>query len=190
MRYRIAAALCLIFMPSPALADRFEFDRSHTKILFFVNHLGFADSIGEFTDYDGYFVFDEKAPEKSSVFVTIKPAGIRTSSSALDEKLQNEEFFNSAAFPEIKFASSGIKVTGTNTGEITGDVTLLGVTKPVTLKVTFNKADFHPYSKEYVAGFGAETSFNRSDFGMSAYTPAVGDEVRLLIQTEGVRRAP
>ena len=186
MRFIYSIILPIIFITSPALADRYEFDKGHTKILFFINHLGFSDSVGEFTDYDGHFMFDEKAPEKSSVEVVLKPAGIRTSSAGLDEHLQNADFFNSTAFPDIRFVSTAVKVTGENTGELTGNVTLLGVTKPVTLNVKFNKAGQHPYSKEFVAGFSAETSFKRSDFGMSYGIPGVGDEVRMEIYTEGI----
>ncbi|MFW0776719.1 MAG: YceI family protein [Rickettsiales bacterium] len=178
----------LAMISAPALADRFEFDKGHTKILFFIDHMGFSQSVGEFTDYDGHFVFDEKAPEKSSVEVTLKPAGIRTSSVKLDEHLQNADFFNVEKFPDVTFKSTAVKVTGENTGEVTGDATMLGVTKPVTMKVTFNKAGIHPYSKDYVAGFSAEATLKRSDFGMNYGIPNVGDEVRIEIYTEGISK--
>ncbi len=83
MTRAIFAALPALFIAAPALADTYEFDKSHTKILFFINHLGFSDTIGEFTGYDGNFTFDQNAPEKSSVDVTLKPSGIRTSSESV-----------------------------------------------------------------------------------------------------------
>lgn len=186
MKRFILAALLSTAFTAPALADKYDFDKSHTKVLFFINHLGFSDTIGEFTSYDGNFTFDEKKPETSSVDVTIKPSGIRTSSSALDNELQGEKFFNSEKFPDIRFVSKSVKVTGANTGDILGEVTMLGVTKPVTMKVTFNKADYHPFTQAYVAGFHAEATLKRSDFGMNSYLPAVGDEVRIMVNTEGL----
>lgn len=185
MKRIILAALLSTVFSAPALADKYEFDKSHTKILFFINHLGFSDTVGEFTTYDGNFTFDQAKPEASTVDVTLKPSGIRTSSPALDQHLQAAEYFNSEKFPDIRFVSKSIKVTGPNTGEVLADVTMLGVTKPVTLKVTFNKADYHPFTQAYVAGFRAEATLKRSDFGMTASIPAVGDEVKILVNTEG-----
>ena len=167
-------------------ADKYEFDKSHTRILFYVNHLGFSNMVGEFTDYDGYFTFDPQKPEDSSVEVTIKPTGIRTSSRELDEKLQGEKFFKSEQFPTIKFVSNKIKVEGEKTGEIGGVVTMLGVSKPATLTVQFNKADYHPFTQDFVAGFSASATLKRSEFGMKEYLPMIGDEVRIEVQTEGI----
>lgn len=183
--FTLLFAIISIFSSAYA-ADRYEFDKSHTRILFYVNHLGFSDMIGEFTDYDGYFTFDPKNPNDSSVDVTIKPTGIRTSSSDLDKKLQDDEFFKSEEFPTIRFIGKGVKVTGKNTGEIHGDLTMLGITKPAFITVHFNKADYHPLTKDFVAGFSASAKVNRSEFGMTSYIPMVGDEVRLEVQTEGI----
>lgn len=180
-------ALLAISLPAPAFAaDKYEFDKSHTRILFYINHLGFSDMVGEFTDYDGYFTFDENKPEDSSIDITLKPSGIRTSSKELDEKLQGEKFFKSDQFPTIKFVSNKVKKTGEKTGEVEGIVTMLGVSKPTTLTVHFNKADYHPYTNNFVAGFSASSTIKRSEFGMKEYLPMIGDEVRIEVQTEGV----
>lgn len=184
-RILIASLAALLTFPALA-ADRYEFDKSHTSILFFISHLGYSQTVGKFTEFDGHFTFDQQKPETSSVDVTLKPAGIRTSSTALDEHLQNKDFFNTAQFPDIRFKSTAVKVTGENTGEVTGDVTLLGVTKPVVLNVRFNKADVHPKTQDFIAGFSAEATLKRSDFGMVYGIPMVGDEVKLVIETEGV----
>jgi polyisoprenoid-binding protein YceI len=169
-----------------AATDNYSIDKSHTRILFYVNHLGFSDTIGDFTSYNGSFTFDEKKPDASSVEFTLKPSGIRTSSETLDDHLQGEKFFNSKQFPDIRFVSTRVKVTGKNTGDITGNLTLLGVTKPVVLHVTFNKAGTHPFTKMYVAGFSAHATIKRSDFGMDHLIPMVSDEVTLQVQLEGV----
>jgi polyisoprenoid-binding protein YceI len=185
MRKLLFSLLLLVATPAFA-ADRYEFDKSHTNILFFISHVGFSQMVGIFTDYDGYFTFDPNKPAESTIDVTIKPTGIRTSSTALDAHLQKPEFFNTEKFPEIKFVSTGIQVTGAKTGVVTGNVTLLGITKPVALKVTFNKGDYHPITQDFIAGFSAEATLKRSDFGMTNGIPMVGDEVKIMIETEGV----
>jgi polyisoprenoid-binding protein YceI len=179
-------ALTTALVATPALADHYTLDKAHTNVIFFINHLGFSDMIGKFKDIDGTFTFDQQAPEKSVIDVTIMPSSIETSSAKLDSELQNDKFFNSDKFPTIHFVSKIVKITGSNTGDVEGDLTMLGVTKPATLHVKFNKADVHPMTKDYVAGFSAETTVKRSEFGMGAYIPMVGDDVRVMIQTEGV----
>jgi polyisoprenoid-binding protein YceI len=177
----------LVLAATPAFAaDRYEFDKSHTNILFFIGHMGFSEMVGRFTDFDGYFLFDPKKPEDSKIDVTLKPKGIKTSSEGLDEHLQKPEFFNTEKFPEIHFVSTAIKVTGEKTGDVTGDATMLGVTKPVVLHVMLRKADFRPMIQDFAAGFHAEATLKRSDFGMTQGIPLVDDEVHLIIETEGV----
>lgn len=184
MRTFVLAA-SLVTLATPAFAaDRYEFDKSHTNIVFFVSHLGFSNMVGTFTDYDGTFTFDPKKAETSSIDVKIKPAGVRTSSTGLDEHLQKPDYFNAAQFPEITFKSTAIKTTGEKTGEVTGNLTMLGVTKPVVLNVTFNKIDRHPYTQDLVAGFSASTTVKRSEFGMKGGLPMVGDDVKIVIETE------
>jgi polyisoprenoid-binding protein YceI len=178
--------LLFAFSTEASAADRYEFDKSHTNILFFVAHMGFSEMVGRFTDFDGGFTFDPKAPTQSTIDVTLKPSGIKTSSEGLDEHLQKPEFFNTEKFPEIHFVSTSIKVTGDKTGDVMGNVTMLGVTKPVVLHVTLRKADFRPMIQDFAAGFHAEATIKRSDFGMQGGIPLVGDDVRLLIETEGV----
>lgn len=182
-----SAAITSTFIALPAFAaDKYEFDKSHTNILFYVNHLGFSDMIGKFTDYDGYFTFDPNKPQEGSVEIILKPGGIHTSSEKLDSELQGDKFFKSAQFPTIKFASQKISVTGENSGEVAGIVTMLGISKPVILTVHFNKADYHPITQDFVAGFSASAILKRSDFGMTSYLPIVGDEVRIEVQAEGI----
>jgi polyisoprenoid-binding protein YceI len=179
---------CIMLYALPARADRYEFDKAHTNIMFYVNHLGFSDMVGLFTRFDGSFTFDRDHPEQSTVDVTLWPAGIRTSSELLDRKLQDNDFFNSDRFPTIHFVSTAIKITGKDSGDVIGNVTMLGVTKPAVLHVHLNKADYQPVTNLFVAGFKAEATIKRSDFGMNSYIPMVGDEVRLEVYTEGVNQ--
>jgi len=171
---------------APAFADTYDFDKEHTYITFYVSHVGFSHMLGLMTSYDGSFTFDEAHPEKSKVSVTLKPAGIRTTSELLDHVLQGESFFNSDRFPDIRFESTGIAVKGDKSGDINGNLTMLGVTKPLTLHVHFNRAGYHPLTQMYIAGFSADTELKRSDFGMDYLIPMVGDDVRIAIETEGI----
>lgn len=182
----VTAATLLIATPAFAALDHYTLDKEHTNIVFHINHLGFSEMVGLMTSYDGSFRFDPHQPKQSSVDVTINPAGIHTSSKKLDEVLQGAQWFNTAKFPTMHFVSTAINVTGAHTGDVTGNLTMLGVTKPVVLHVHFNKADFFPMVHDFKAGFSATATIKRSDFGMTSYIPMVGDEVRLEIQTEGV----
>ncbi len=168
--------------------ERYSFDKAHTQILFFVNHLGFSNSQGEFHDYDGYFTFDMVSPEKSYVEVAIKTASIDMDDEKWDAHMKNADFFNVEAFPEMTFKSTNIEVTGEKTADITGDLTLLGVTKPVVLKTTYNKSGAHPYSGKFVSGFSATATIKRSEFGMVYGIPGVGDDVEIRIEVEGERQ--
>ena len=192
MRYLLSAfalfGLLLVSSPARAAPDTYDFDPLHTQILFFVNHLGFSNSHGEFLGFDGSFVFDQADPTASSVDVDIKTDSLNMNDERWDEHLKGPDFFNVAEFPDMKFKSTKIEVTGEKTGKITGDLTLLGVTKPVTLDVTFNKAGPHPFNGKHEAGFSATGVLKRSDWGMSYGLPMVGDDVTLHIEVEGIRR--
>lgn len=181
------AALLLSAAPARAEAERYTLDKAHTQIMFKVSHLGFSFSHGRFPDFDGSFTFDRENPANSAVNVTIRTAGIQMDDQKWNDHLKNPDFFNVEAYPEMTFKSTGIKVLSDKTADITGDLTLLGVTKPVTLHVTHNKSDKFPFGDRYVSGFSATGTLKRSDFGMSYGLPGVGDEVQLMIEVEGVR---
>jgi polyisoprenoid-binding protein YceI len=185
-----AGAILFGGFSAQAAPEKYEFDKAHTQILFFVSHLGYSMSQGEFLDYDGHFVFDEEKPEESSVEVTIQTASIDMDDKKWDEHLKNEDFFNVSEYPEMTFKSTEITQIGADTGKITGDLTLLGVTKPVTLDVTFNKAGPFPMNPDvYKAGFSATGTVKRSEFGMDYGLPGVGDDVEIRIEVEGERTA-
>ncbi len=181
--------LILMSMSSAKAAiEQYDLDKPHTQILFFVDHLGFSKSEGEFLDYEGHFLFNRSEPEKSSVEVTIQTASLDMGDEKWDEHMKGADFFNVEKFPAMTFKSTNIKVTGENTAEITGDLTLLGVTKPVTLNVHYNNSGKHAFSGKYVSGFSATAKLKRSDFGMTYGLPLVGDEVDIRLEVEGNRR--
>ena len=177
--------LPLFSTPALAAPDKYVFDKDHTHIIFFVNHEGFSDMIGRVREFDGYFTFDEREPGKSEVDVTLKTASVATDVPQLDTTLHGDKFFNAEKFPVMHFKREARFVTGSHKGDITGDFTLLGVTKPVVLHVTYNKSGIHPFTNNYVSGFSADAVLKRSDFGMNAYTHVVGDEIRIHIEAEG-----
>ncbi len=183
-----AVALFLASSPARANIEIYEYDKAHTQILFFVDHLGFSRSQGEFHDYDGYFHFNRNEPEKSKVEITIQTKSIDMDDEKWDDHMKNKDFFDVEKFPTMTFKSKSVQKTGDKTGKIVGDLTLLNVTKPVTLDVTFNKAAVHPFSQKYVAGFSAKTKIKRSDFGMKYGLPLIGDEVDVMIEVEGLRQ--
>lgn len=166
----------------------YSFDKAHTQILFFVNHLGFSNSQGEFHDYDGKILFDMDNPETSSVEVTIQTASIDMDDEKWDDHMRNEDFFHVEKYPTMEFKSTDIKVTGENTADITGDLTLLGVTKPVTLHVTHNKTGQHPMNGKMISGFSGHATIKRSEFGMEYGLPMIGDDVEIRLEVEAERQ--
>lgn len=187
-----SAAFAFFAVPSAARAEpeKYVFDKPHTQILFAVDHLGFAKSYGKFLDYTGEIMWDKAEPAKSSVSVTIPMAGLDMGDATWKEHLSGEKWFNVAQFPEMTFKSTAIEVTGEKTANITGDLTLHGVTKPVVLATTFNKADKHPMMDRQEAGFSATTSIKRSEFGITEAVPYVGDDVAITIEVEAYKEDP
>lgn len=185
--YTLFSAFISVLYVSPVKAAEYHFDKEHTTILFFVDHLGFSDKVGRFTDYDGTLSFDEDHPEQGSIKVTLHPAGIRTDSEKLDEVLQSKDWFNTKEYPDITFESTSIDKTGDNKADISGWMSMLGQRHYVTFHTTFNKAGTHPVTGQYVSGFSATGDIKRSQFGMNNQVPMVGDEVEVRIEAEFIR---
>jgi len=157
----LTALLLMTTNAAYASPQTYEFDKAHTQILFFVSHLGFSMSQGEFHDYDGKIIFDEENPENSTVEVVIQTDSIDMDDQKWDKHMKNEDFFDVKKYPTMTFKSTDIKITGEKTADITGELTILDVTKPVTLKTKYNKSGVHPYSKRYVSGFSANAEIKR-----------------------------
>lgn len=172
-------------------AGTYSLDLSHASIIWKVSHLGLSDYPARFTKFDADLSYDPDNVENSKVTVTIDPTSISTAYPNPEEKdfdaklATGKDWFNAGEFPEIKFESTAIERTGDDTGTMTGNLTFLGVTKPVTLDVTFNGAMAeHPFSKKPALGFSATGTLNRSEWGMTHYVPNIGDEVELQIEAE------
>ncbi len=184
-----AAVLFATLTAAPAFAApvAYKVDPAHTSVAFIVNHLGFSNLIGRFNTSAADLSFDKDAVEKSSLSVTIDAASVDTNHAKRDEHLRSPDFFNVKEFPKLTFKSTKIEKTGANTGTLTGDFTLLGVTKPVVLAVTFNKEGVSAATKLETAGFSARGTIKRSDFGMKYGVPYIGDDIQLLIEAEAVK---
>ncbi|MDB5668712.1 MAG: polyisoprenoid-binding protein [Alphaproteobacteria bacterium] len=167
----------------PARSGSYALDRSHAKIIWSVSHFGFSTYYGEFTDFDARLILDAANPERSRLNVTVNTPSVATHNDALDTHLRNADFFGVADHPTATFNSTAIRRTGATTAEVTGDFTMLGRTRPLTLDVTFNAAREN-MAGVYTAGFSATGTIKRSDYGMNYALPAVGDEVALQISGE------
>lgn len=168
----------------PAKAGTYALDKSHGKVTWSISHLGFSTYIGQFTETEATLVLDPAKLENSTLDVTIQTASVGTLNPKLDEHLKSADFFNVAKFPTATFKSTKITQIGPKTAKVRGDFTLLGVTKPLTLLVVLNKAADNPMFKYYEAGFTATAHLKRTEWGLSKYAPALGDDVNLQIEGE------
>ncbi|KQH73672.1 polyisoprenoid-binding protein [Xylella fastidiosa] len=148
------------------------------------NHFGFSNPSAHFGNAEGTVVYDAADVTKSTVQVTLPLSGLNSFTAKLDEHLKSTDFFDAAKFPSITFKSTKVVSNGTNKLAVTGDLTVKGITKPVTLDVTINGAGEHPMTKKQAIGFDANATIKRSEFGMSAYVPNVSDEIKVRITAE------
>ena len=164
-------------------AETYTIDPSHTNVEWSIDHFGFSKPNGKFNAPEGSVTLDQAKPENSKVTVTFKTDNLTTGVPKLDEHLKTKDFFDVAQFPTATFTSDKVEVTGKDTALVHGNLTLHGVTKPITLNVHLNKVAENMMKKP-TAGFSATATIKRSDFGISAYIPNLGDEVALNIQAE------
>ncbi|KPQ01316.1 YceI family protein [Marinobacter sp. HL-58] len=187
-------AASLAMASSSALAEpaTYVLDEEHFSMGFEVMHIGYAPVMGMFREVEGEFEYDEEEKELTSGKVTFKSKSVFTNHDKRDDHLRNEDFLNSGKFPDITFEVTGFETTGDNTGVVTGDLTLLGQTRSVDVDVTLNKSADYPIGhKDYTLGLSAETTINRSDWGMTygIEDELVGDEVRLRFGLEAIRES-
>ncbi len=161
-------------------AGKYQTDPLHSLVGFRVNHFGLNDYFGTFGDVAGTLEIDPANPAAAKVDITVPISGLSTASAKLTGHMNGADFFDSAKFPSVRFVSTKVTAKGMN-AVIEGDVTIRGVTKPVTLDAKFTGAGINPFNKKESIGFEASTKIKRSDFGMNYGVPLVSDEVRLDI---------
>ena len=182
-----AAALLAATTAAHAAPVTYTIDPTHTFARFSYNHLGLSTQLLRFDSTTGTVVFDKEA-KTGSVDVTIDAKSVATGSKVFDEHIQAPDFLDTAQFPTATFKSTAVKFEGDKPVTIDGNLTLKGVTKPVTLKVTSFTNIAHPMLKKDAIGADATTVVKRSDFNAGKYAPAVQDEVTITVSLEAIAK--
>ena len=163
----------------------------HAFVDFKISHLGYSYITGTFKDIDGTFSFDAAKPEDSKIEFNVRTASVFTNHAERDKHISSKDFLKVADFPKATFKSTSVKTTGKNadgkaTADVTGDLTIAGVTKPVVVKATFLGEGKDPWGG-YRAGFEGTTSIKRTDFGKMMDLGPQSDAVELYVTFEGVK---
>ena len=181
------AALVTAAASAAHAADTYSVDPVHSSISFKISHVGISYIHGRFDDFSGQFVIDKDDPAKSSFSLAIKVDSVDTNNQKRDEHLRNADFFNAKQFPTLNFQSTGVKAVDGGY-EVTGDLTLHGVKKPVTFTLKGgDKVVEFPKGMQRV-GFGTTLTIKRSDYDMKAMLDALGDEIPIDIGVEAVKQ--
>jgi polyisoprenoid-binding protein YceI len=184
-KYFIVAALALLPIKSIMAAD-YTIDPAHTFVSFAINHLGFSTMRGKFDRQSGSLQFDPAA-KQASVTIEIDASSIDTGHGKRDAHLQSPDFLNAVENPTITFKSTGATWNGDKPATLTGDLTILGVSKPVTLTITSMNCGPNPFSKKETCGFDATASITRTDYGVNYGAPAIGEVLDLQIEVEAIK---
>jgi polyisoprenoid-binding protein YceI len=189
MRKQIAsiALVAALSLGCARAADRYQIDPVHSTVSFKIRHLGISYVSGGFTDFAGNGTFDAEKPEASSIAVTVKTESITTANQKRDKHLRGDDFFDVEKFPTMSFESKSVKKSGADTYEVTGDFTLLGVSKSVTVTVKdLGSADGMQGEKRH----GGETQFTikRSDWGMGKMVGPIGDDVHITLAFSAIKK--
>ena len=185
----LLAATAIASLPHFGSAATYALDPAHTWVTFSINHAGWSAAEGQFRKSSGTLEFDAANAAASTLSVEIDAASVDTNDQARDEHLLSPDFFNAAEFPTITFSATAIEVTGDKTGKVTGDLTMVGVTKPVTLDVTFNAEAPLPWDAAVVkAGFTATGTIQPADWGMAKVAEfGLGPDVVITINAEAIK---
>lgn len=184
-----ALALGSALLAGQAMAADYVIDKQgqHAFVNFKISHLGYSWLWGTFKDFDGTFSFDAAKPEASKVSVTLKTASLDSNHAERDKHLRGEDFLNVAKHPTATFESTSVKSTGEGTADITGNLTLNGVTKPVVIAAKFIGEGDDPWGG-YRAGFEGSTTLKLKDFDIKMDLGPASQTVDLIISVEGVRQ--
>jgi len=185
---KLLAVVCALGVSggAQAAAEYFSIDPAHTYPHFAIDHLNFSTLYGRFDQTHGRLMIDRK---NNNGFVEVKIAAVSVSTgfNKRDDHLRSPDFLNVMEFPDIKYESTSLHLNEDNTADVKGNLTLLGVSKPVDLKVTRIRCGTNPINKKETCGFEAETQIKRSDFGSKYGLPGIGDEMRLWFEVEAVK---
>jgi polyisoprenoid-binding protein YceI len=189
-RILLASALAAAAFGASAEGVAYKIDPSHTVVLASWSHFGYSNPSANFGQASGTIVYDEAAPEQSTVEVTLPMSGIDSFVPKLDEHLKSPDFFDAEKYPVATFKSTAVRALGEGRLEVTGNLDMHGVSKPVVLDVKLNKLAPHPMGKTPTIGFDASATIKRTEFGIDKYVPMVSDEIALRITTEASAEHP
>lgn len=198
MNKRMRRLLPILFLGAlalavPALGAQYEIDAAHSAVSFKIKHLTISSVKGTFDDFSGTFTFDPADPAAASVEAVIQTASVSTGNEKRDEHLRAPDFFDVAQFPTITFKSTAVEMSGPGEGVLKGNLTMHGVTKEVTLALTFNGTITDPWGNEK-AGFSAVGKLDRTDFGLSYGKVLeggglmIGNDVEFTIEIEATQK--
>jgi polyisoprenoid-binding protein YceI len=186
----LAQADALTRNPVEVQAGSYVLDPAHGKITWSVDHMGFSTYVGQFTDVAAHLDLDVRNPAASKLDASVRMDSVRTSHGELDKHLKTADFFDTAKFPSASFRATNVRLVDRDTANITGNLTLRGVTRPIVIKADFNQAGINPVDKQYTLGLDGEAKIKRSDFGINYGLPMLGDEVTLHLEAEFKLKSP
>ena len=186
-RQSLFALLLGLAFAFPVAAADYQIDDTHSFVQFRIQHLGFSWLYGRFNTLEGNFSFDEAKPAEAKIQVGIDVASIDTNHAERDKHLRGKDFFAVDQFPKATFVSTAYKQTGKDKGQLTGNLTLHGVTKPVTIDVTHMRAGDDPWGG-YRRGFSGTTTLTLADFGMDYDLGPASRTAELMLTIEGIRQ--
>jgi polyisoprenoid-binding protein YceI len=181
----VLTATAVLGLGMAATGDDYTIDSAHSAVVFKISHSDLNWIYGRFNQFSGEFAIDPSDPSKSSFTMTIRPDSVDTNNAKRDGHLRSPDFFNTKQFPEMKFKSTSVKPIDGGY-EVSGDFTLHGETKPVTFNLMGGKTIAAKGGQR--TGYTAEFKLKRSDFGVSKFSPMLGDDVWVNVSFQGVQR--
>ncbi|WP_375208998.1 YceI family protein [Hyphomonas jannaschiana] len=169
-------------------AGDWKLDPAHAALVFRINHLGYSDLIGRFESFDVSLTGDASDPASARADAVIDMTSLDIANDSFAQELMGPKFFDTARYPQAVFRTLSVTPGENGGAEVNGELTLHGQTRPVTLDVQFNGTAFDAIRGAQVAGFSASTVIDRTDFGVSAFSGLVTDEVRIEIQAEFLKQ--
>lgn len=179
--------LLATFSPLASAMETYEVDPEHSAITFRIKHLGITYVYGRFNDMSGILRIDDQTPANSSVQISAKTESVDTNVTQRDEHLRSPDFFHAKKFPTISYSSKSFKKVDQDAYEVAGVLNLHGITRPLTVTVQHTGSGKDPWGG-YRTGYETTFTIKRTDFGMTAMLNGVGDEVRITVSIEGIRK--
>ncbi|MEE8371748.1 MAG: YceI family protein [Sphingomonadales bacterium] len=165
-------------------SGHYVLDPAHGSVHFRVDHMGYSTYVARFNDIDAQFDFDNTRPELSTLIISIRADSVDSGNKKMDELIAGRDFLNARRYPDILFRADGVTILDERTGIINGTLTFHGVTRPLSLQLTFRGGARNFLTGKYTLGFSATASLRRSDYNMGAYIPLVSDEVKIQVEAE------